>query len=158
MKKLFEIDRVTNVYPVACLELKTNPFVKDDFFKKGQFKFYFWDDFNDLVLENLPQEIPAFKGKILKNRLLKRMSDSEILAELPNSSPFSIEEFASIIKHLLEKNLAGYFNVFYIQLKNQQIVTVDVHWNFRCNERDIRLFNLGDYTWREDSCVFSRTV
>jgi len=112
---------------ISGLPVRTEPFIKRSFFNNGQFKFYFWSGFNSLILNPIPEEIPSFEGNLFKVQLTKKMYDSEILTELRDPSPFSIEEFAAIIKTLLERKKDGakgdllesrYANIFYLQIGN----------------------------------------
>lgn len=144
----------------------TEPFTKNSFFvKDGSVKLYFWDNFTNWILKAIPENIPAFQGKLLKTQLTKDMYDSEILNELNQPKPFTILEFAAIIRDLLTKQPKGeegeflnngYANIFYVQLEDR-VVPVFAGW--RSGDRGWRL-GVGDLDggrWDGGDFVFSRS-
>jgi hypothetical protein len=145
----------------------TEPFTKEPFFtKNGPVKFYFWDYFKDLILTEIPESVPVFRGAIIKTQLTKATSDSTILDELGNPVPFTVSEFAAIIHTLLMRQPDGedgtlladsYANVFYVKRADERMIMVAVNWlsnihRWGCGVRDL---NYND--WGEGHCVFSRS-
>ena len=151
---------------IANIAVKTDVFAKDSFFKNEQFKLSFWNNFDDWILNPMPEKIPAFEDNLLKIRLTKRMYDSEILSKLHNSESFTISEFLAIIKDLLQKRPSGkngdflnncYPNIFYVRLKSNRVVAVVVRWRpgRRCWDFSVR--GLDNHSWYVNYCVFSRS-
>ena len=149
---------------IANIAVKTDVFVKDSFFKNGPVELNFWKDFSSLILNPMPEEIPAFEGSLLKTRLKKKMYDSEILSELRNSKPLTITEFAAVIENLLRKQPNGetghlvnntYANVFYVQLENKRVVTARVGRYPGSHKWGLSVNGLVGW-WFNGDCVFSR--
>lgn len=147
------------------IQITVDAFSKSSFFSNGP-KLYFWDNFKNWVLTEISDVIPAFTGKISKFSLTKNMNDAEIQAELGNSTPFSVSEFAAIIKGLIAKQPKGedgdllnngYANIFYVKLANGTVVAVDVLWDGGDRGWDFRTGSLDDGQWSDGYCVFSRS-
>lgn len=149
------------------IAVKTDSFSKDSFFKKGPVKLCFGTNFNKLILKAIPETVLVFEGFLRKTQLTKNMFDSEILAELNNSQPFTVSEFAAIICELLSRQPKGEdgqllnkncANIFYVKLEDGRVVAVDVYWAV-CYDRKWSLdaFGLGDVWQNHGYCVFSRS-
>ncbi len=148
------------------IAVKTDGFSKDSFFKNGPVKLYFWDSFKNQILKAIPDSIPAFEGLLRKTQLTRNMFDSEILAELNNPQPFTVSEFAALIRELLSKQPKGedgqllnngYANIFYVKLEDARVVVVDVSWLSGGREWYPRAYALGDGCWDDGRCAFSRS-
>ncbi|MFH0806701.1 MAG: hypothetical protein V1885_03195 [Candidatus Brennerbacteria bacterium] len=150
------------------IEIAAELFAKDSFWKQnGPVKLYFWDNFTSWILSAMPETIPAFHGTLAKFELTRSMYDSEILSELGQPIPFTIGEFAALIRDLLTKQpkgedgllLAnGYVNIFYVKLDDKRVVAVDVCWGsddrrWRCYARALGARG----RWSDGYCVFSRS-
>ena len=140
-------------------------FSKSSFFSNGP-KLYFWDNFKNWVLSEIPDVIPAFTGSVRKTQLTKNMYDSEIQAELGNPTAFSVSEFAAIIKGLIAKQPKGeggdllnngYANIFYVQLANRTVFAVGVRCCGGDREWRFSAFSLAGDRWLDGLCVFSRS-
>jgi len=152
------------------MKMQTELFLRDSFFKYKPFKITFNDDFKNWILKSIPSNVPPFYGDVSISKLENEMSDSEILSKLGNPKPFTVNEFAAIIRHLLLKqpygedgllaNHMGQFNIFYVRLKKKTVV-VDIGW--WDIDRDLRNWQIDVYDldhsggkWTKDSYVFSR--
>ncbi len=158
---------------VKKLALKSLSFVKNvvieaeeslKSFFTGKSNFWFGDNFKSLILSQIPETIPAFSGTLSKLLLTKPIYDSEMQAET-DSKPFSVAEFAAIIRHLIlsqpngeDGDLLnnGYGNIFHVQLGDNRVVAVRVDWDscrrewvFRANDFDID-------GWSGGYCLFVR--
>jgi hypothetical protein len=142
-------------------------FKKSSFFTAdGPVKLWFGDNFKKWVLSAIPDSIPAFQGKLLKTQLTEYMYDSAILKELGQPNPFTVGEFAAIIRDLLTKQpngedgtflTNGYANIFYVKLDDGRVVAVDVRWRSDSREWRLSAYDLADGGWHDGDCVFSRS-
>lgn len=111
----------------------TEPFAKNSFFAtNGPVKLLFGEGFSKLILDDVPDTVPAFQGKIMETRIdfSKGMFDSEILNELGYPKPFSPGESAAIVHNLIVKQpngeegtlpRNGLPNIFYVHVKHPQL-------------------------------------
>ncbi|MDI6734170.1 MAG: hypothetical protein QMD50_01605 [Patescibacteria group bacterium] len=146
------------------ISIATEMFPKRSFFSDGP-KLYFWNNFKNWVLSEIPEIIPAYTGTLSKYTLTKGMDDAEIQGELGNQKAFTVPEFAAIIKDLIgkqpkgEKNGIllnnGYANIFYVKLANKTVVAVNVRWLGGDREWHFRANALDRVRWDDGDCVFS---
>lgn len=142
-------------------------FKKSSFFTAdGSVKLWFGDNFKKWILSAIPDSIPAFQGKLLKNQLTEYMYDSAILKELGQPNPFTVGEFAAIIRDLLSKQPKGeggtlvvnnYTNIFYVQLEDGRVVAVSVRWDADDREWRLGASDLDDVRWAGGHDVFARS-
>lgn len=147
------------------IAIATEPFTKNLFFvKNGPAKLYFWDNFANWILKAMPETIEAFQGNLMKTQLTEYMYDSAILNELGQPKPFTVGEFAAIIRDLLTKQPNGengtllnnsYANIFYVQLEGARVVAVSVRWSSGRRGWGLDARGLGGYGWVDGRCVFS---
>lgn len=151
------------------IQITTEPFTKNSFFKKNGpvVKLYFHSNFEEWILNAIPDVIPAFTSTLTKTQLTTSMWDSQILAELQNPKPFTITEFAAILRDLLTRQsngedgtllTNGSKNIFYIQLENGRVVIGRVRWFFGGRGWECFADRLdADDLWHGSGCVFSRS-
>ena len=148
------------------ITVATAPFTKDSFFRDGPAKLYFWGNFENWVLRAIPETVPGIECALTKTELTKAMTDLEILSELGQPKPFSVAEFAAVIRDLIGRQSKGeegvllangYANIFYVQLEDERVVAVSVYWD--SDDRDWYLYadGLDAYRWSDGRCVFSRS-
>ncbi len=147
------------------IRIISEPFSKSSFFSNGP-RLYFWDNFKNWVLSEIPDMIPTFQGTLSKYKLTKNMYDKEILEELGNPTPFTIGEFAGIMKDLISKQpngkdgdllTNGYANIFYVKLADGRVVAVNLRWHSVNREWNCSADDLDVGQWDEGYCVFSRS-
>ena len=136
------------------------------FGKKASVKTYLGSNFESWVFPEIPDEIPAFDGKLQKTQLTKNMNDTAIQAELGQPKPHTVVEFIAIIIHLLSKQAKGeegmlltngYANIFYVQLADSRVVAVGVYWDADGRGWCFNADGLGGGTWGGGDVVFSRS-
>ena len=143
-----------------------NSFLKISFFNiKGSVRLHFQSNFRDLILRAIPDEVPSFEEKLVKMQLTRPMFDSEILDELGNLVPFTVSEFAAVIRGLLEKQSKGESgtllangcaNIFYVKLVDGRIVAVGADWLSVARDWSLGAYILDYSRWLEGRCVFFR--
>lgn len=145
------------------IAVSVESFTKDSFFSNGPVKFRFWPNFKSWIIPAIPATIPAFTTSLSSFTLTKNMYDKDILAELGNPTPFTVSEFAAIIKDLLTKQPTGNpgdllrngrANIFYVKLEDERTVTVCVFWSVACREWRCYADGMDDSDWRDGGRVF----
>lgn len=161
-------ERLTLKYLVLIVQgvqISAEAFSKSSFFANRP-KLYFWNNFKNCVLSKIPDVIPAFTGSVTKTKLSRGMYDKEILGELGNPTPFTVAEFATIIKSLIGKQSKrengdlsndGDANIFYVELADRTVVVVSVYWDGDLREWHFNVFSLDRDRWSDGSYVFSRS-
>lgn len=139
---------------------------KDSFFSNGPVKLYFWDNFRSWILSAIPDSIPAFSTTLSSFTLTRNMYDRDILTELGNPTPFTVSEFAAIMKGMLSKQpqgepgdllTDGYANIFYVKLDDGRVVAVLVHWYADYPEWNCYAHDFDNDRWSEGNQVFVRS-
>lgn len=145
------------------IAVQVDSFTKTSFFTNGPMKLRFWDNFTSWILSAIPKIIPAYTGTLSSFTLTKNMYDKDILAELGNPTPFTVSEFAAIIKDLLTKQPTGNpgdlltngrANIFYVKLEDERTVAVRVYWSADLREWYCHAFGLDDGGWDGGDRVF----
>lgn len=120
------------------ISMSVESFSTSSFFSKGPVKLFFGGYFKSWILPAIPETIPAFSISLSSFSFTKNMYDKEILTELGNPEPFTISEFAALIKNLISRQPVGeagdllnngYLNIFYMKLDDERVVAVSVRWD-----------------------------
>lgn len=152
----------------------TEQFAKNSFFTtSGSVKLLFGEGFSKLILDDVPDIVPAFLGKLIGTRIMstKGMYDSDILYELGYPKPFSPREFTAIVHDFIIKQpngeegilpRNGFPNIFYVHVKHPELEKGYVQgvyvrrqiypgaWVFETS-----YFPYGK--WQIGHCIFSRS-
>jgi hypothetical protein len=149
----------------------TEPFAKTPFFKNGPVQLSFpsrsggRNGFEGWIIPEIPEIVPVFDGKLIKTRLSESIFNLEILKEIGDLQPFTVGEFAAIIRDLLSKQpkgkdglllTNGHSNVFYVRLKDGRVVAVNACWYSNFHEWALYAYSLIALSWPVSTCVFFR--
>lgn len=85
------------------IPVATQSFTKQSFFMNGPAKFWFGENFKNWILPAIPESIPAFETRLVQAQLMEFMKDSGIRNELGNPEPFTVTEFAAVVKCFIER-------------------------------------------------------
>lgn len=145
--------------------------VSETFHKSSFFSIFgfadlrYWKNFIDLVMSEIPEVIPAFTGTLSKYCLTEKMNDIEIQGRLRNFEPFTVCEFATIIRDLVLRQLDGVSgillnngraNIFYVKLSDGTVVALLIYWSGKNHWWSFDVRDLDSKPWYNNVRVFSR--
>lgn len=139
---------------------------KDLFSSTGPIKLYFGNNFQNLVLPEIADIIPASEKILSSLDLTESMHDFAIREEVGELNVVSATEWAQeFIPLLLDQPVGqggrllsnGYSNIRYVKLNSGKIVVVHAYWNADYRKWSLTAYELGDYRWFAVNRVFARS-
>ncbi len=136
LSKTLKKRRLRYLYSSGYAFISPQMFIKDMFLQKQGFRF--GREFNEWILPEIPNGISgnsSFEGELMIFGLSRPMTDLQIMKDMGNPKPFTIDEFISIVNSLViedeneddlskKNNLSFNKLLFYVRLKNRQVLAV----------------------------------